>query len=390
MRRKRKGKDLDKVSFWQSYSDMMAALLLVFILIIAVANYTQTITANKLEQQINQYEEATEENNTLTQQVDEDTKNLAAQQAQLAAQQATLDEQKKTLAAQQAELDTQKKTLEAQQKKLDEQQEKLDEQQATMTEQETELAEQAQTVTDQQAKLDEQEKTLAAQQTKLDEQEKTLATQQATLDEQAQTVETQQAKLDEQQETMDQQAESLNNIIGIRKELIEALKNEFEGSGLDISVDSETGAISFASNILFDYGESELKDSGKEFLDDFFPLYFDAILSDQFSNYIAEIIIEGHTDQHGSYLVNLELSQDRAYAVASYCLGDDSSMFSGDKLTEIRQLVTANGRASNDLVYKDEAKTEIDEDASRRVEIKFRLTEEEMIKEMSDILNGAE
>lgn len=47
-------------------------------------------------------------------------------------------------------------------------------------------------------------------------------------------------------------------------------------------------------------------------------------------------------------------------------------------------MLTANGKSYSNPIYGDDG--EVDMDASRRVEIKFRLQDEEMIDEMMDIL----
>ena len=54
----------------------------------------------------------------------------------------------------------------------------------------------------------------------------------------------------------------------------------------------------------------------------------DVLFSDEYRDYVSEIIIEGHTDSVGSYIDNLLLSQQRAYNVASYVLADDYSHIS--------------------------------------------------------------
>ncbi len=191
-------------------------------------------------------------------------------------------------------------------------------------------------------------------------------------------------ELNKQKIAFQKQQIQLDKLIGVRKELIEKLRKVFEGTSMGVSVDSETGAISFNSKILFDFGKYDLKRTGIDFLNKFFPQYFEVILDKEISNYVAEVIIEGHTDNVGTYLYNLELSQKRAFAVSEYCLRDDTKMFTGEKLNIIRKLVTANGRSFYELKYDKNGK--IDQDASRRVEIKFRLKEEDMIKEMASIL----
>ena len=50
--------------------------------------------------------------------------------------------------------------------------------------------------------------------------------------------------------------------------------------------------------------------------------------------------------------------------------------------------MTANGRSYSNLIYDEDGKE--NQEASRRVEFKFRLKDEEMVEEMIKILNGAE
>lgn len=234
------------------------------------------------------------------------------------------------------------------------------------------------------AELDQAKLKYSMLQNMVEEQKKKLEIQQKAFEEQQIKLEEQQVKLEKQKEAFDEQQVQLDKLIGIRKELIEKLRKVFEGTSMGLAVDSETGAISFDSKILFDFNKYELKESGVHFLNEFFPKYFEIILDEGISSYVAEVIIEGHTDNSGTYLYNLDLSQKRAFAVAEYCLRDDTKMFTGKKLDTIRQLVTANGRSYYELKYDNNGN--VDLAASRRVEIKFRLKEDEMIKEMSAIL----
>src|SRR5699024_8874238 len=115
--------------------------------------------------------------------------------------------------------------------------------------------------------------------------------------------------------------EQVSEIIGVKSEIIENLRQELKG--VDLEIDSQTGAIQFNSEILFDTDKSTLKASGKKELNKFLKGYFKVLLDSEFSDNIAEIIIEGHTDTDGSYNYNLELSQKRALSVAKYCLNSE-------------------------------------------------------------------
>ena len=85
--------------------------------------------------------------------------------------------------------------------------------------------------------------------------------------------------------------------------------------------------------------------------------------------------------------MNLELSQERALSVATYCL--QMPQLTKDQLeTLLRSILTAKGRSYSDPIYGVDGT--IDMDASRRVEFKFRLKDSEMIDEMRDILKEYE
>lgn len=180
----------------------------------------------------------------------------------------------------------------------------------------------------------------------------------------------------------DQQGK-LERLLGIREEIIEALRQQFSDGELD--VDAQTGAIVFNSNLLFAKDDSVLSDEGKAMLTDFLPQYFDILLSPAFKEYVAEITIEGHTDSDGLYMYNLNLSQDRALSVATFFLSETQTVFTTARRDELRALVTANGRSWSDPI-KDKDGNE-NKDASRRVEIQFRLKDQEMIEEMLEAVS---
>lgn len=201
---------------------------------------------------------------------------------------------------------------------------------------------------------------------------------------QQEVVAEQQELVAKQQEIMEWQQEQLDRLIGIRAEVVESLQEEFDKTDLKVLVDAKTGTITFDSEVLFDYGRYELKPEGEAFLKEFLPRYFHVLLNSEYRSYIGEIIIEGHTDTQGSYISNLELSQKRALAVAAFCLADESNVLTTMDIHELRALVTANGRSYSTPVYHEDGT--INEKASRRVEVKFRLENEEMLKEALKVI----
>ena len=128
-----------------------------------------------------------------------------------------------------------------------------------------------------------------------------------------------------------------------------------------------------------------LKKSGEELLKKFVPKYIGVLTNKEFKEYVSEVIIEGHTDTQGDYLYNLELSQKRALSVSSYCLNAQNNVLSEKKIKGVREMITANGKSFSNPVLDADGKE--DQNASRRVEFLFRLKDEDMINEMSDVLS---
>ena len=305
---KRFRKENQETTYWLSYSDMMAGLLLVFVIIIAVSMLHAKM------------------------QYDEKENQLLGKEQELLIQSDELQEERDMVALQKNTLDEQAKMLNAQEEALAEQGQKI-------------------------------------------------AIQEKTLKEQHELLNKLEAVMSEQQQKLD-------DIIGVRTELVEDLRREFDNSDLKVAVDEKTGAITFDSSILFDYNKSVLKESGKDFLSKFLPRYADVLLSDKYKDNISEIMIQGHTDTEGKYIFNLELSQKRALAVAEYCLSDNSDILPEDQVKELRELISATGCSYSKPVYDEDG--DVDMIASRRVEFLFRLTDEEMVREMMEILSEGE
>ncbi|MDO4323954.1 MAG: OmpA family protein [Lachnospiraceae bacterium] len=319
-------KTYERHNIWRSYSDMMAGLLLLFVLVMCISfmqaqkNYQERLAEEAAHQKTQ---------NQLLSELEE-RENLVA------SQQSALDEQSALLASQQKDLDAQS---------------------ALVTQQQEDLDRQAALVLSQQSEL-EQKNSLMLQQ---------------------------QAALDEQEALMAQQQQKIEQIIGIKADLISDLKQEFDQHSLNVVIDEADGSIALDSNVLFGYNENELTEEGNTMLSEILPVYCKVLMSEKYRDYLAEVRIDGYTDTSGDYLYNLQLSQERALAVANYLMAGCSAFLTDEEQTTLQAKLTANGHSMSNPVYSEDG--QINMDASRRVEIKFSLKDEEMINELKQILD---
>lgn len=237
-----------------------------------------------------------------------------------------------------------------------------------------------------QKELDDAQSVLEAQKTELETTQSQLDALSAQLDDQQTRLETQQSQLETQQAQLENQQQQIEQLVGMKTRIITSLSSALKQSGISASVDPVTGSIALESDVLFESGKYDLTEAGRQFVDQFLPVYLDVLFSDEYESYVSEIIIEGHTDSVGGYLSNLALSQQRALAVASYVLGEQCHAVSADVKNQLRPVVTVNGRSFSDRIF-DESGVE-DMAASRRVVFKFRLTDEQMIQQLRQILEA--
>lgn len=321
---------VDGGAAWISYSDMMAALLLVFVLVLCYTIY--------------QYFSLLE---TKTKELDDQAALLSSQQQILDDQQSQLLDQQNDLTSALTEIDVQKGLLNVQE----------------------------QTLTDQKA-------IIAAAQAALSEKEDALNETQTTLAEQEAKLNAAMDLLKDQQIAMGEQQKKLEDLVGVRTEIIVELNAALRATKQDASADPNTGDIMMESEVFFDYNSSTITQEGRDFLNSFIPVYLSVLLSDDYRDYIGEIVIEGHTDTAGSYLYNLELSQKRALSVVEY-------IYNMEQLTKaqeamLQNILTAKGRSYSDLVYNKDGSVNMP--SSRRVEFKFRMKDTEMIDALRTIL----
>jgi len=185
-------------------------------------------------------------------------------------------------------------------------------------------------------------------------------------------------KYDDLLNKLQSQKAKIKSLTGIKLQVVAALK---EALGENIDIDKKSGSLRLASNILFGSGESALKPEAEVELKKAFEEYIGTLVSNpKIKPHLDKIIVEGHTDSVGSYIYNLNLSQKRALAVMEYLLTLDFT-----KQHNIRPLMTASGRAYLDTIMVDGVE---DKNASRRIEIKFRLKNEDAMDEIEKVLDA--
>ena len=333
----RAGRSSNSGASWISYSDMMAALLLVFVLILCIS--------------LHQY----------FQMLEQKSQELEDQRALVSAQQVTLDQQTLQLAAQQVELDHQRSQIIIIQIQLDEQAAELENARIVLA--------------DQEAELEAAKAALADRENELIILQSELASQKILLDAATEVLNAQRAALDEQTDRID-------DLVGLRARIIADLSNALAANNIRATVDSNTGDIVLDSAVLFNSNSAAILEDGRILLNQFIPLYLSVLFKPEYIDYLGQIIVEGHTDTNGDYISNLELSQNRALNVAKYVLQMPS--LTEPQQNYLQKILTSTGRSESDPVYNRDGTVNMA--ASRRVEFKFSLKDAEMIEELKRLL----
>ncbi|MCQ2754603.1 MAG: OmpA family protein [bacterium] len=150
---------------------------------------------------------------------------------------------------------------------------------------------------------------------------------------------------------------------------------------INATVDPITGVVKISDLELFDVNSYTLSPKGKAYLDKFAPAYINSIFSNEsMSKNVAKIIVQGHTDsqtykgeysQDQQYMKNMDLSLNRAYAVANYMTNTSYNKTHGDKL---RKMIIVEGASfSNPILVNGKE----DYAKSRRVELKLIMKNQE-------------
>ena len=153
----------------------------------------------------------------------------------------------------------------------------------------------------------------------------------------------------------------------------------------EVKVNESTYRIDLGDIVRFDSGSSDIQQGGARFLRRYVPVLLKAQASDLGQKWIRRIVVEGFTDQDGTYLYNLGLSLDRSRRVVCVLYSTPSAdevVLSETEKRQIRDLFLVGGYSFNSM--------KTSKDASRRVELKVDFWSLDEDKEATPDMNGKE
>lgn len=152
-----------------------------------------------------------------------------------------------------------------------------------------------------------------------------------------------------------------------------------------VGVDQQNFRIDLGKGVRFDSGSYTISAPAGAFLRTYIPVLLRAKDTPDGQRWMRSVVVEGFTDEDGTYLYNLQLSLDRSRSVVC-------SLFQGtagrdaltpEQLRKVQELFLVGGYSFNSI-KKDKAE-------SRRVEFKVDFWGlDEKVPESSDVLKGKE
>ncbi len=160
-----------------------------------------------------------------------------------------------------------------------------------------------------------------------------------------------------------------------------ALQDHFRRLDLSLEADPRdplTLMIVIPEDVLtFEFGQSRLSVQANRFLEEAMPFYVSAVCG-PLRDTIDSLAIQGHTDDRGSDVYNLQLSQARSLAVMVKGL-EVIQTHTPAAYQCFHEMTSASGRGRQELIY--DAQNRVDRKKSRRVifTIRLRSTEQRHI-----------
>lgn len=153
----------------------------------------------------------------------------------------------------------------------------------------------------------------------------------------------------------------------------------------EVKVNESTYRIDLGDVVRFESARSDIQQTGARFLRQYVPVLLKAQASDLGQRWIRRIVVEGFTDQDGTYLYNLGLSLERSRRVVCVLYSTpavDETALTDTQKRQIRDLFLVGGYSFNSMKTSKEA--------SRRVELKVDFWAMDEDKEKSPTMDSKE
>lgn len=188
-------------------------------------------------------------------------------------------------------------------------------------------------------------------------------------------------------ETVQQMVQDMKNVNVKADVKVENLDLKLESSEksqeklADVEIDPFSGMAKISDMELFELNSAVLTPKGKAFLGKFLPIYFDNVMQGNLRQYVTYVVIQGHTDsqlfrgvssRQQQYMLNMNLSMNRAYNVANYVFILCKNKPYYNDLTKILRVEGASFSRPILVNGKEDYKR------SRRVELRLVLRPEKM------------
>lgn len=152
-----------------------------------------------------------------------------------------------------------------------------------------------------------------------------------------------------------------------------------------VGVDQQNFRIDLGKEVRFESGSYTISTTAGQFLRSYIPVLLRAKDTAEGRRWMRSVVVEGFTDEDGTYLYNLQLSLDRSRSVVC-SLFESSGAADGltsEQLRKVQELFLVGGYSFNSI--------KTDKAESRRVEFKidFRGLDEQVPK-ASGVLKGKE
>jgi outer membrane protein OmpA-like peptidoglycan-associated protein len=155
---------------------------------------------------------------------------------------------------------------------------------------------------------------------------------------------------------------SIERTAAINK-VMSMIANDPKSAG--VGVDQQDYRIDLGKEVRFDSGSYTISAPAAQFLRSYIPVLLKAKDTPEGRRWMRSVVVEGYTDEDGTYLYNLQLSLDRSRSVVCSLFQNvaASDGLSPEQLRSVEELFLVGGYSFNSI-KKDKAE-------SRRVEFKI-------------------